>query len=945
MNNPTVSVVIPSYNHEKYVEETIKSILNQTFQDFEIIITDDGSSDNTVEVIKKFSDQRIKLFVFEENKGACKALNNCIINSKGKYIAYVSSDDAWEPYKLEKQVKFLDENPQIAAVFTKVKIMDENGYPFTDKSHPYYSVFDKRNRSSAEWLRRFFFKGNCLCHPSALIRREIYDEVGFYNENMANYPDLDMWVRICLKYNIFILDEKLTKFRVRDNEANVSGVKPQTRIRSRFENKQIFDHYLRIEDVDYFLRIFPDAQKYGTLKSAVIPYFLGRIAYDTNSDIRQLWGLEVIYNFMKSGETVDILEKDYNFQYSNFLGMSAEADIFKIFTHPEKDRLIRNKDTLIRENDRLIRNKDTLIREKDALIREKNSVIKEKNKFINALEKKDKQFKQLNSQISKMTAGIYEMQYRDNKGRSFSQKLISAIPSLYILFNANETGIKNALVNIKGYKSIKKDNLVDIGFYLKNNNNVRLSGMDPILHYMYHGFKEGKEPNSSFDGNYYLKKYKNVKKSNLNPLVHYSLYGKKEGKIISAAKAGTNAKNSKYSIDNPKSRGIRTLFFSHDLKMQGAQNSLYEMVIGLKDKEVVNPIVYSPNNGPLRKAYEKNGVKVITGNSKLHGPNSLEEFNKNIYSFIKKLEKYKIQFIHANTLRTFYGIEIARKMKIPCSWNPRESEPWETYFDYLPEQVKTIALDCFSYPCNVIFVSNYTKEIWDHLNNDNFITIHNALNTERLTYNSANWTREEARVALGIKENEIVIIQVGTVSERKGQKDIIQSISNLPMETVDNIKVFIIGDKSSEYSKELHDLYSKLPSRLREAVSIIPETTEENEFFKVIDYYLAADILVFSSRIESYPRVILEAIHFNLPIITTPVFGVKEQVEEGVSALFYEPGDIKQLSSHLLKLIEDNNLRHKLKENTKKQLEKLSTHDEMLDKYGEIILNGYLKQK
>ena len=112
------------------------------------------------------------------------------------------------------------------------------------------------------------------------------------------------------------------------------------------------------------------------------------------------------------------------------------------------------------------------------------------------------------------------------------QKIISKFPSLYILINTNETGIKNALINIKGYKTIKKNHLLDISFYLESYPNVRFSGMDPILHYMYHGFKEDKKPNPVFDGDYYLKVYSDVQRSNLNPLVHYSLYGINEKRKI-----------------------------------------------------------------------------------------------------------------------------------------------------------------------------------------------------------------------------------------------------------------------------------------------------------------------------------------------------------------------------------------------------------------------------
>ena len=123
---------------------------------------------------------------------------------------------------------------------------------------------------------------------------------------------------------------------------------------------------------------------------------------------------------------------------------------------------------------------------------------------------------------------LENISYKDRS--STTQKLISKFPSAYILIKIYKTGIKNALINIKGYKQIKKNNLFDIVYYLNNNANVRKSGMDPVLHYIFHGYKEGREPNPTFNGKYYLKKHKDVKKSNLNPLVHYALYGIKENR-------------------------------------------------------------------------------------------------------------------------------------------------------------------------------------------------------------------------------------------------------------------------------------------------------------------------------------------------------------------------------------------------------------------------------
>lgn len=471
---PIVSVVIPSYNHEKYIEETLGSILNQTFQDFEIIITDDGSSDETVNKIKKFNDPRIKLFTFEKNKGACRAVNNCIINSKGKYIAYVSSDDVWELNKLEKQLEYIKENPEIGAVFTKAQIIDEDSNPYEAKNHVYSSIFDQENRSREEWLNHFFFKGNCICHPSILINKDIYDEVGLYNEKMANIPDFEMWVRICLKYDIHIMDEKLIKFRIRAGEANASGDKPETHIRARFEYKQLLNHYLKIDDAQFFSNIFPEAEEYGDIKSEIIPYFLGRLAYKRKISFTKLWGLEVIYDLMKSEEIVRILEKDYDFSFPDFIKMTGRSNVFNM---------------------------------------------------------------KYTSKINQLRSQIYEMEYFNNKHRSLSQRISSKFPSICIL--KQDKNLKRSMVNIKGYKAIKKNKLFDIGYYLKNNRDVRFSGKDPLIHYMYHGYKEKRRPSPKFDDQYYVNKYDDAKQSGLNPLIHYSLYGLSEKRKIKR----TNNKN------------------------------------------------------------------------------------------------------------------------------------------------------------------------------------------------------------------------------------------------------------------------------------------------------------------------------------------------------------------------------------------------------------------
>ena len=339
--NPIVSVIIPSYNHEKFVGECIKSVLNQTFQDFEIIITDDGSSDHTVGIIKSFKDPRIKLFVHASNKGACIAANNCIEHSKGKYIAMLSSDDAWYPEKLAIQVGYMEDHPGIAAVFGKVDWIDENGNLITYEGFPFKNVFNVKNRTRYEWLGHFFKSGNCLCHPCSLIRKESYEEVGLLNPAFANIPDFDLWIRLCLKYDIHILDQNLIYFRRMNEEKNASGDNLANRVRNRFEFKQILNNYLKIQDPNELLLIFPESVKYGKVTKAITPYFLGRIAIDSGIDFMMLWGLEVIYSLLVNKTTAQELERQCGFTHRDFFKLAGQCDPYKMSLIPIKPIIIK----------------------------------------------------------------------------------------------------------------------------------------------------------------------------------------------------------------------------------------------------------------------------------------------------------------------------------------------------------------------------------------------------------------------------------------------------------------------------------------------------------------------------------------------------------------------------------------------------------------------------
>lgn len=135
------------------------------------------------------------------------------------------------------------------------------------------------------------------------------------------------------------------------------------------------------------------------------------------------------------------------------------------------------------------------------------------------------------SQNITLQAKICELEYQGGENRSLQQRLISRFPSLFIILNRDNHGIKNGLINLKGFRAIKRNQLFDTGYYLNNYPDVRRSGADPLLHYLYSGYREGRKPNPGFDGNDYLRKHQDVLKAGMNPLVHYALYGMNEERV------------------------------------------------------------------------------------------------------------------------------------------------------------------------------------------------------------------------------------------------------------------------------------------------------------------------------------------------------------------------------------------------------------------------------
>ncbi len=195
---PKVSVIIPTCNRLPMLKEAVDSVLAQDFEDFELIVVDDGSTDGTGEEIQQYGG-RVKLLQFPENRGVSAARNRGILSSRGKYVAFLDSDDLWVKGKLRVQVEFLDENPHYPMCYT-----DE--------------IWIRKGRRVNPMLKHAKYSGwifekclpLCTISPSsAMMRRTLFSKVGLFDEVLPVCEDYDFWLRVSVRFPIFFLDRKL----------------------------------------------------------------------------------------------------------------------------------------------------------------------------------------------------------------------------------------------------------------------------------------------------------------------------------------------------------------------------------------------------------------------------------------------------------------------------------------------------------------------------------------------------------------------------------------------------------------------------------------------------------------------------------------------------------------------------------------------------------------
>lgn len=318
---PKVSVLLSNYNGDKHLDESISSVLSQTYKDFEFIIVDDASTDSSRKVIENYHDKRIKKYYAEKNRNIAYSLNLALSMASGEYIARIDSDDVWELNKLEIQVQYMENHSECGACFTKVNIIDEYSNIANDMYDEYFQLFNSaENKSQREWLRFFFYQGNCLCHPSVVIRRNVLEHVdGYYHLAYVPAEDYELWTRIVMKYPIHILEEKLVRYRWEETVNKISG-KTDGRIYA-FPNIMMLTRKRIMENIDnedlvrYFKEDFinPESESQEELECEK-----AHILLRCSGDNANFLGLEKYEELLDNEKMLKVLEEKMEFSLSEY---------------------------------------------------------------------------------------------------------------------------------------------------------------------------------------------------------------------------------------------------------------------------------------------------------------------------------------------------------------------------------------------------------------------------------------------------------------------------------------------------------------------------------------------------------------------------------------------------------------------------------------------------
>lgn len=340
--SPQISVCATCYNHEKYIPFFMEKLMGQDFQDWELIVTDDCSTDGSYDLLKSYcNDSRVHVYRNDRNRHVCQTANNSFAKARGKYVCIISTDDAFAEGKLAHDVTYFEAHPEISVLYNNlIHIKEDNTVIRDTKQRGMHLRHNKWH-----FLHHLFTKGNCMMIPGLAVRKKCIDEIGMMNPLLCLTQDFEYHIRLQLHYEIAISDIPLTYYRRRDNEMNLSAYTQQNYNHIDNEMALLLGECARqIKGVEQFRQIFPEFSKYDELNDKDIVFYVGQILVESPSRPIRAAGLAMLYEFVI--RDIERLEQQYGFMAKNFMEITHKVYAYNE-TIPNREMLKTPLDKLI----------------------------------------------------------------------------------------------------------------------------------------------------------------------------------------------------------------------------------------------------------------------------------------------------------------------------------------------------------------------------------------------------------------------------------------------------------------------------------------------------------------------------------------------------------------------------------------------------------------------
>lgn len=331
MRKPSVSVILPAYNHARFVDECIAAFLAQDLQDFELIVIDDASTDDTAARIRRFEDPRITLIARGVNRGVAAGMNEGFSRAKSDIVCFFATDDLPDSCYLSEVVSIFKREPYAVAAYFPLRKISEEGSPLANDCQLPYGI--KR----MEILRRSFFGANQLPSPGMAIRRDAAIKSNL-PEGVCQYSDWILNNRLILLGEVILGSKPLLSYRV--SSSSLSARSLGSVARDQLETRIMMDDFLEIREMAALAQIFPvEIKPYEKLPDLHVPYVLGRLALLSDIAEKRAWGYEIIMRHISDASVAKSLSELAGFSYKDLMA-SAPTETA---SHVEDIRILRRQ--------------------------------------------------------------------------------------------------------------------------------------------------------------------------------------------------------------------------------------------------------------------------------------------------------------------------------------------------------------------------------------------------------------------------------------------------------------------------------------------------------------------------------------------------------------------------------------------------------------------------